>query len=262
MEFRDGNMAAAVGPEDFATLRVPLRGLAMPAPHEIHLWFLDLAKLARSLKGALDGHDDGTADVDFSAGQLRFARQFFVRLLLGGYLGLPGKAVRINRSERGKPSLDASHHPQELHFSMAKSGSSLLLGFSTRHHLGVDLEPAGRRAHNAMGVARRYFSPAEAKALAALPTDSLDAAFLRAWACKEAVVKASGEGIANQLCRFTVETDPTRTAAVLDFEQDDPREWTLAVVIPDDDYLGAVAVRDPGVTVRAFRLLPSQPPAG
>ena len=101
------------------------------------------------------------------AGQLRFARRFYLRLLLGAYLGLPGKSVQINRKNRGKPVLDATVHDEELHFSMAKSEDKLLIGFSTSSHIGVDLEPARAPARDAMGVARRYFTPAEADALAA-----------------------------------------------------------------------------------------------
>jgi len=254
--FKGDNVLAA-GPEDFELRKTPLRELERPRAGEIHTWYLDLGILGRSLQGALDGHHDGTGSTSFSAGQLRFARRFFLRVLLGAYLGLPGKAVKINRSDRGKPVLDASSHEEELHFSMAKSEDRLLIGFSSSSHVGVDLEPSTRRSVNALGVARRYFSTAEADSLAAMPADDLDAAFLRTWACKEAVVKASGHGIANQLCRFTVETDPTRSAEVLEFDNEDPAGWSLALLRPEENFLGAVAVPDKGVVIRAFRLLPA-----
>ena len=120
----------------------------------------------------------------------------------------------------------------------------------------MDLEPAQRRAHHALGVAQRYFSAAEAEALASLDPQRVDQAFLRTWACKEAVVKASGEGIANQLCKFTVETDPDRAPGILKFEDDDAGRWSLALVQPDQDFLGAVAAKDGLLSVQAFSLLP------
>ena len=119
----------------------------------------------------------------------------------------------------------------------------------------MDLEPANRRAHRALGVAQRYFSQAEFRALASLNPERIDEAFLRTWACKEAVVKASGEGIANQLCRFTVETDPGRPPAILYFENDDAEKWSLKLVQPEENYIGAVAVHDGLNAVRAFSLL-------
>jgi 4'-phosphopantetheinyl transferase len=245
--------------QDFRPCTIPLPELESPQAGEVHLWFLDLAGLAGSLRDALGGGEGHTSPI--ATGQLRFVRRFYLRLLLGAYLGVPGKSVRINRQNRGKPVLDSSIHDSQLHFSMAKSENSLLIGFSTSSHIGVDLEPARRRARNAMGVAQRYFSPAEAESLAAMPAEELGPAFLRMWACKEAVVKASGEGISNQLCRFTVETDISRPAAVLDFEGEDASDWSLALVRPGDDFLGAVAIQHQLTTLRAYRLLPATHPS-
>ena len=253
----NGTSTAGVKPRDFAPRHIPLDTQELPAPGEAHAWFMNLSELARPLRGALDGHVGVHDAAPFTAGQLRFARRFYLRLLLGAYLGLPGKSVKINRSVRGKPVLDATAHPQVLHFSLAKSGDRLLVGFSTSSHLGVDLEPTHRKAHHALGVARRYFSTAESVALAALAPAELDSAFLRTWACKEAVVKASGEGIANQLCRFTVETHPARPARVLDFDGAPADDWSLSLLCPDSNYLGAVAARAAGLKIFAFRLLPA-----
>lgn len=243
-------------PGDFERLHMPVERLELPASNVIHTWFLNLFELAQALRGALDGHVGLHDPAAFTPGQLRFARRFFLRLLLGAYLGVPGKSVRINRSIRGKPMLDAAAHPQALHFSMAKSGDRVLIGFAIGVHLGVDLEPAGRQAHNPLGVARRYFTTAESTALEGLHPSRLNAAFLRTWACKEAVVKASGQGIANELCRFSVETDPTRPAAVLDFDGQAAARWTLSLLRPEQGYLGAVACPEPGIAVRAWRLHP------
>ena len=236
---------------------MPLIRQDPPAAGEAHVWLLDLGRLARPLRGALDGHLGADDPAPFTSGQMRFARRFFLRLLLGAYLGLPGKAVSINRSNRGKPVLDATVHKEELHFSAAKSEDRLLLGFATSFHLGVDLEPARRKAVNPLGVARRYFNDSEYSALAAMAPAELDAAFLRTWACKEAVVKASGQGIANQLCRFSVETNPARPAVVLDYDGEEGSGWSLALMRPDEGFLGAVAAPVVGLRIHAFKLLPA-----
>lgn len=248
---------ADMTPERFGDRQMPLGDLPVPGPAEIHAWFLDLPRLAGTLRGALDGHLGPDDPAPFTPGQLKFARRFFLRLLLGAYLGVPGRAVKINRSNRGKPLLDATQHRQNLHFSMAKSGGALLVGIATAGPLGVDLEEAGRRPRRPLALAARYFSEAETAGLTALPEDLLGAAFLRTWACKEAVVKASGEGIANQLCRFTVETDPARPVAVLACDDGAAADWSLALLRPGAAHLGAVAMRAPGIAVRAWRLLPA-----
>jgi 4'-phosphopantetheinyl transferase len=218
----------------------------------ISIWLCS-GKLCSRLWG---GASESLAEHKWSLVQLRFARRFYLKLLLGAYLGIPGKSVGINRSNRGKPVLDQSRHDCALHFSMAKSENRLLIGFSASGLVGVDLEPAHRRAHDALGVAGRYFSPAEARALERLDPQKVDQAFLRTWACKEAVVKASGEGIANQFARFSVETDLGLPPSVLEFENEDAAKWSLALLRPDDDFLAAVAVNQGQLDVRPFRLLP------
>ena len=248
-----------LGPENFSTCTIPLHELDKPRPGQVHIWYLDLGRLGQSLQHALGGEPARGEPVEtvhepLSLGQLRFARRFYFRLLLGAYLGIPGKSVKINRSNRGKPVLDESEHHSDLHFSIAKSEDRVLLGFSSTTLVGVDLEPEGRVAHHPLGVARRYFSSREAKNLEKLGQERLNEAFLRVWACKESVVKASGQGIANQFCRFAVETDPDKPPAVLEFEEEDPARWSLALVQPDEAFIGAVAMHHQQMKIRAFKL--------
>jgi len=248
-----------VRPENFSACRIPLRELDKPRPGEAHIWYLDLGRLGQSLQHALGGEPARGEPVEsvqqqLSLGQLRFARRFYFRLLLGAYLGIPGKSVKINRSIRGKPVLDESEHRSDLHFSIAKSEDRLLVGFSSTTLVGVDLEPVGRAAHHPLGVARRYFSSLEARNLEKLEQERLNEAFLRVWACKESVVKASGQGIANQFCRFAVETNPDKPPAVLEFEEEDPSRWSLALVQPDEGFMGAVAMHHRQMKIRAFKL--------
>ena len=233
---------------------MPLQSLPQPGERQIHLWYLHLGALGGPLRHA---RANDAAAAPHGVAQLRFARRFYLRLLLGAYLGLPGKDVIINRSNRGKPVLDLSVHDSTLKFSMAKSENRLLIGISAATHVGVDLEPASRKARDALRLAQRYFSADEFVALQSLDQTRLDEAFLRAWACNEAVVKASGLGIANQLCRFTVQVDPDLPPAVLGFDDDDPAEWSLALVRPCAGFIGAVASRQPSIDISCYQLLPT-----
>lgn len=248
-----------IGRDEFVPVHMPLQHLTQPAEQQIHLWYLDLGDLGGSLRQALGGEspdDPGKqADEPMDVLRLRFARRFYLRLLLGAYLGLPGKDVVINRSNRGKPVLDAGVHDSTLKFSMAKSENRLLIGISASRHIGVDLEPRWRKARDPLRLAQRYFSAAEFSALQHVPAARLDEAFLRAWACNEAVVKASGLGIANQLCRFTVQMDPDLPPALLDMENDRAGDWSLNLVRPSTNFIGAVATRQHLDQVRCFKLL-------
>ena len=236
---------------------MPLPARELPEAGEVHLWFLDLGQLAATLSSAF-GDDKTPSQMTLNSGQARFARRFYLRLLLGSYLGLPGKDVIIKRTTRGKPLLDTEVHSSKLQFSMAKSGDCVLVGVASEIPMGVDLEPSARKVRNGLLLARRYFSGAEAEALARLPEEQQNEAFLRAWACKEAVVKAYGEGIANQLCRFTVELDPMQAPAMLDFDGSGNSDWKLALLQPDEDHIAAIAMHHGDLRPSCFRLVATQ----
>jgi 4'-phosphopantetheinyl transferase len=160
---------------------------------------------------------------------------------------------------KGKPVLDGAAHARSLDFSSASSGCCCLIGVTSAGLLGVDLELSGRRTLQPRALARRYFSLAEQIALDAIEDQDLHRAFIHTWACKEAVVKAAGLGIANQLCRFTVRVAPDEPPALLDMEGDDSAQWSLAMLRPAPALLAAVALRQPLLQMKTFSLLPPEP---
>jgi len=89
------------GPDSFAPRQLPLRQLEKPGGATVHLWYLNFKTLSSPLN-----NDDGTNDL--SVAQKRAIRRFYLRLLLGAYLGIPGKDVLIERRIKGRPKLDAS----------------------------------------------------------------------------------------------------------------------------------------------------------
>ena len=238
-----------IGPESFSPLQLPLRKLDKPQGDAVHLWHLDFDQLSSPL----------SPDTDVSFSQLsdfqqRASRRFYLRLLLGAYLDLPGKDIHITRRIKGRPELDSVQSKGKLDFSVARSGSCYLIGISSGPTIGVDLEVAARSSGKPLALARRYFSEAETAALSLLEGDDLQRAFIHTWACKEAIVKASGMGIANQLCRFTVDINPDNPPLVLEMKDDDHAAWKLAMAEPAKGAIAAVAVRQQSVQLEGFSL--------
>ena len=99
------------------------------------------------------------------------------------------------RGAHGKPLL-AGPGTDGLHVSLSHT-RGLVGCVVARCPVGLDCEPRARAARlGALRVARRRFSPAEVAALERLPPGrARDAAFLRMWTLKEALVKATGRGI-------------------------------------------------------------------
>ena len=238
-----------IGPDSFSPRQLPLRQLERPQGDVVHLWHLDFDLLATPLGPVSD-----TRDQDLSIFQQRASRRFYLRLLLGAYLGLPGKDVRIIRREKGRPELDPGQSKGELDFSLARSDGRYLIGISSGATIGVDLELASRRSGKPLALARRYFSKEEAAALSLLDEEQLHRAFMYTWSCKEAIVKASGVGIANQLRRFTVDINPGNPPSVLNMSTDDHRAWKLAIAEPAPGAIAAIAVRQETLQLKGFSL--------
>jgi 4'-phosphopantetheinyl transferase len=241
--------AGLIGPDAFSPRQLPLRALEKPQGDDVHLWHLDLGELSSPLNPSAAADPSGLSLI-----QHRATRRFYLRLLLGAYLGLPGKDVHIARRIKGRPELDSRLSKGELNFSVARSGGCYLIGVNSGATIGVDLEMAARRPGKPMALARRYFSEQEIAALSMFEKEELRRAFMHTWACKEAVVKASGVGIANQLCRFSVDVNPDNPPSVLDMQHDDPTAWQLAMAVPTGDAIAAIAVRQQAVRLEGFSL--------
>jgi hypothetical protein len=54
-----------------------------------------------------------------------------------------------------------------------------------------------------------------------------------------------------------VEIDPSLPPSILDFENEDAGQWSLAMIQPEQGFMGAVAANSGQMTVQARRLLPA-----
>ncbi len=112
---------------------------------------------------------------------------------------------RFATAPLGKPFL--VDPPMDLRFNMTHTRGMVAVALAEAIEIGVDVEPANRRAES-MKLAERYFAPQEAALLRALEGDARRDAFFAIWTLKEAVVKATGEGLRRRLDSFVVSLDP------------------------------------------------------
>ena len=164
-----------------------------------------------------------------------------VRAPLARWLGDAQAAPPLARDAWGRPRLLAPYEDRDAGWS--HSGERLLLAMGREVVLGVDLERLRPRPR-ALELAERYFTAAEAAHLRAIAPAQREAAFLRLWCAKEALLKAHGRGLAFGLHRleFGIEDDaaPVRLLAC------DPAlgiaaDWQLREWTPEPGYHAAVA---------------------
>lgn len=203
-------------------------------PGDVQAWRASLDAGPRALAGAWArlAHDErqraGRFVLEHDRDRFIVARAF-LRDVLARHLGLPADRVRFRMGPAGKPELEGSR----LRFNLSHSRGLALLALTLDREIGVDVE-ALRPVPDARGLAERYFAPAEAARLGALPAADRDAAFLRCWTLKEAYVKGVGDGLGIALDGFEVSPAAACHEA-----------WTLRSFDPGPGYVGALAVQCP-----------------
>jgi 4'-phosphopantetheinyl transferase len=216
------------------------------ADDEVHVWCatlehapVDLAELTRPL----------SAEERVRASRVRcpqartefLAARSLLRVLLAVYLDTDAARIAFRQGPQGKPLLEGT----SLHFNVAHSHGLALFALSECCEVGVDLERL-RPFPNHLGVAERFFSAREVRALRALAPPLRTEAFFHAWARKEAWLKANGLGLAHGLDRVEVTFPPEEPPRVLriDGQERLAAPWSLHGLTPATGYVGAIAWHD------------------
>jgi 4'-phosphopantetheinyl transferase len=187
-----------------------------------------------------------TEDEQARANRFRLARvrdQFVaargrLRELLGCYLGISPRTVPILYADAGKP-----HLPPEfaLEFNISHTDGMALFAVGTTR-VGVDVE-RDRPIPDADGLVSRFFSRREIAEFQAIPPLRRQAAFLRAWTRKEAVLKAIGRGVQSlDYCEVTFADGEPPAVRSIEGDASAGDRWQLITWEPAAGYLAAVAV--------------------
>src|SRR5262245_37690563 len=171
-----------------------------------------------------------------------------LRELLGLVVGCPPDAVRFVAGPGGKPRLDGPVG-ERLRFNMAHSSALMLCAVAVDRDVCVDVERIDENT-DWEAIAARSFALPERQALAVLPGPVQRTAFFACWTRKEAVIKATGEGLARPLDSFVVSVEPDHAEMLsCDGALGTPASWFLASVPVPSGYHAALAVRDGGGAV-------------
>lgn len=173
-----------------------------------------------------------------------------LRVLLGHRLQIEPPDVSFGSNDFGKPVL-ATH--QALHFNTSHSGDWIIHGLSATTPLGVDVQAQLPEPFVPDDFDRVLAAP-ELERLRSLPASSRRAAFTELWVCKEAYVKALGEGLSRALGEICIA--PLEHGGYALLRDQNPGgmagPWTLCMIDFGTGYAGCLAY--PGAQ-RSVRLL-------
>ena len=165
-----------------------------------------------------------------------------LREVLGRTLGITPAAVEIRRGVRGRPEL--ADRRARIDFNVSHTRGVALMAIardvSPTTRIGVDIEHAERELGVDM-LERKFLAPYERELIGALSPDTRRQRFLRYWTCKEAMSKATGDGIIAPFGQLEVElgAPPRLRAGPQPYAPDDwslhdaavPAEWFATVAI-------------------------------
>lgn len=169
------------------------------------------------------------------------------RIVVASHLGVAARRVQIDRTcpqcgePHGKPRLTCN--PALLAFSLSHSGDRVVVAVVPRAApVGVDVEALVAPA-DPVGLSRLVLSPAERAAFDLVDPRDRGDALLRFWTRKEAVVKATGDGLNEPLTNLTV-TAPEQDPRLLHWtaRPECVPQITLYDLHPGQDFLASLAV--------------------
>ena len=133
---------------------------------------------------------------EFEADRHRhLAGRALVRLGLSRHYGRAPHNFSITEGPHGKPHLpDAPDGDPTLRFNIAHTDDLVVAAFSRTHPVGIDVESLKREA-DVEALAERVLTDAERQRWRSLPEAHRRDVFIHLWTCKEAFLKATGQGL-------------------------------------------------------------------
>ena len=221
------------------------------SPQDVHVWQARLDVPPHQLDAftqLLSADERLRADrFKFEQHRHRFiAGRGLLRSLLARYLGCSPQQLRFGYGSHGKPVLLDF---ESLHFNVAHSQDLALYAVTRDRCLGVDLEQV-RTVDNLDSLTRRFFSPSEHAAICEAEAHHQTDLFFRYWTCKEAYLKATGEGL-GKLGGLEIELSLTQPAQLKRLpSEENPQHWHLQELDLENDFAAAIVVAAPSELVK------------
>lgn len=229
---------------------------------EVHLWkadFSDWAGCLADLKSVLSLDEVNRSD-RFLRNRDRDRYIFahgVLRRVLAGCCGCEPATLTFGIGDHGKPFLTIPLVESErIEFNLSHSGDLVLIGVSSCCSLGVDVERLSRRVEFEE-LGDRFFSSEEAEAIRLLPEEERRRVFFDTWVCKEAFIKAVGDGLTMPLDSFAVRFEAERAIVGTSAGKGNLRlrtPWFLDRFEVAPDYVGAVAGSIETLAITGFLL--------
>ncbi len=219
------------------------------SPGDVHIWRINLERSPSDLQilqATLSSDEKAKAErFYFQQHRQRYiAGRGILRAILSRYLHVEPQAIQFNYEPRGKPVLAETFARTGVSFNLSHSHSLALCAVTNNRLIGVDVEYI-RSVTDITNLSQRFFSPREDAVVRSLPPQEQQKVFFRYWTCKEAYLKATGEGI-TQLEQVEVFLSPKEPARL------NHQQWSLIELVPASNYVAAAAVAGTNINLQCW----------
>lgn len=231
----------------------------MLADNDIHLWATTLIPgpdILASFAATLSPDEMARANrFKFEKHRNRFvAGRGALRGILAPYIRAAAPELSFSYSTNGKPELSGESAKAGLHFNLAHSEDLALVAVTRIGVVGVDVEEV-RPIKEVDALVARFFSQRENEAFQKVPEAQKPAAFFNLWTRKEALLKATGEGITKSLNLVEVSFLPGEPARLLAIAGNvaQAEQWSLRELLPAVGFTGAVAIQAQDIAIHCWK---------
>jgi 4'-phosphopantetheinyl transferase len=217
--------------------------VAPPKGRVVHVWSMRHTSHADqdALRAMLSNEERAVA-ARFKAADRAASYVFYratVRQCLACYLNAAPQQVKLERSATGKPMWLDTVDGHRLAISITHRDERGLLAVAALEAVGIDLECVDPKA-NYDAIARQASSEEELRHYEQAERAARPPLLLRTWTAKEAVLKASGEGLGRPLGELEVRWLEPSAEGIAGCEAAQ-RRWNLVTWSPETDWFAAVA---------------------
>jgi 4'-phosphopantetheinyl transferase len=184
---------------------------------------------------------------------------YMLRTVLSRYRGREAGAIVFEPGRNGKPGL-AGESPAGLRFNLAHSCDAVVVAVACGREVGVDIEALRYPAPDT-GAFRAFFSPRELALIEVCEGRARADAFYRTWTRKEALLKATGEGLSGLGADLDLSTGSELWRHGIMWHVQDLRQVTgYVAAVATEGTAAAIEWKEwPGLAAGARRTEPSPP---
>ncbi len=147
--------------------------------------------------------------------------------------------IEFKLHKHGKPY--CSYPKNSLFFNLSHSLTVGTIAINPDYEIGIDVQQH-RPQKNILNLAKRFFAKTEIEILETTTQENLNNVFFRIWVRKEALLKATGKGLAQGLSHYTVVNDGLmKDQCIVNCDNTD---YFISDIPAPQDYSSAIATKN------------------